>query len=444
MGVRRAGRSAVLAVLAAVLAGCGSTADSTAGGPGSAVLRVTAPSATPTPAAGDLTATAAGTDAFGLDLYHALAAPHGDQNLVLSPSGLATALAMLLPGSGGATAQELAKVLHTGLTPEQYALAMGALDRAAQPAAAVAGTRDPVLVLKQSDTVWTQQGYPVRQDYLRVLAEAFDAGLRTTDFAKDPDGARKAVNALVEQQTNGQIKDLFGPGTVNASTGLVLTDALYLKATWQTPFPHSATSDQPFHRLDGSTPQVSTMARTTALRYAQGSGGITGQPWQAVELPYLGGNLAMDLLVPAQGGFDAFRKSLDQTQLDRVLGELTDTQVDLTLPRFSFEASNDLSPALTGLGLHSAFGPGADLTGILDPGAKQHLQVQAVVQKARISVDEDGTTAAAASGVVTGTSAVAPPRESAQLHIDRPFLFLIRDTHTGQPLFLGQVTDPHA
>ncbi|MFI9272872.1 serpin family protein [Kitasatospora sp. NPDC052896] len=429
----RVGRTVAALLVAAAVAGCASGPTAR---PAAQVLRVTATAAPPAPAAGELAATAAGTDAFGVALYRQLTAQGGQQDLVLSPSGLATALAMLLPGARGTTAQELATVLHTSLPPERYAVAMGALDRAAQPAGA---GRTPTLVLREADSVWTQQGYPVQPGYLQTLAQAFDTGLRTADFAKDPDGARKAVNALVEQQTDGQIKDLFGPGAVDASTLLALTDALYLKAQWQHPFEQAATTDRPFHLLDGSTPQVATMAQTATFRYAEGS---AGAPWQAVELPYAGGDLAMDLIVPAQGGLDAFRSGLDAAELDRILGGLSDASVDLTLPRFGFETGDSLVPALTALGLRSAFGPGADLSGIPTPGTTPQPRVGAVVQKARISVDEAGTTAAAGSGVAVGTTAVRPPARSAQLHIDRPFLFLIRDTATGQPLFLGQVTDP--
>lgn len=190
------------------------------------------------PPAADLSAAATATDAFGLDLLHALTGPNsggaGEANTVLSPSGLATALAMLLPGARGGTAQELATVLHTGLPPARYVAAMGAAGRAVQPGGPnqKAGQAP---VLKQSDTVWTQRGYPVQQAYLQTLAQAFQAGLRTADFVKDPDTARQAVNALVEQQTDGRIKNLLPPGSVDPSTVLVLTDALYLKAAWAHP-----------------------------------------------------------------------------------------------------------------------------------------------------------------------------------------------------------------
>ncbi|MFE4516789.1 serpin family protein [Kitasatospora sp. NPDC056783] len=427
--LRRPAALLLAAALAApLLAGCGSTGPAAPG-----ELRADPPASRPAVDPAQVAATAAATDAFGLDLLHALtAAPDAaDHNLVVSPSGLATLLAMLLPGARGTTAEELAKALHTGLDPRQYALATGALNRPVP--------QTDKVTLRRSDDVWTQRGLAVSPDYLATLAAAFDAGVRQPDFAKDPDGARKGVNAAVEKATDGRIKDLFAPDAITSDTRLVLTDALYLKADWASAFKPAQTADRPFHKPDGSTPAVPTMGQSGSFRYADGSGGIVGEPWQAVELPYAGGRLAMDLIVPAQGGFTAFAKGLDQPQLDRILGALAERPVDLRLPRFHFDTSEELTPVLRSLGVRSVFDH-ADLGGI----AKDPLAVSTVVQKATIEVAEEGTVAAAGSGLGIAAAAAPIADGPVQLHIDRPFLFLIRDTRGGAPLFLGQVTDPGA
>ncbi|MFJ4185745.1 serpin family protein [Kitasatospora sp. NPDC089509] len=415
------------ALAAPLLSGCGGTGSAATG-----ELRAAAPASRPAVDPARVAATAQATDAFGLDLLHALTAQPdaAGRNTVVSPSGLATVLAMLLPGARGATADELAKALHTDLAPEQYALAVGALNR---PAAAT-----DKLTLREADEVWTKQGLAVSPGYLATLATAFDAGVHTADFAKNPEDARTAINAAVARTTDDRIKDLLPPGAVTTDTRLVLTDALYLKARWATEFKPANTADRPFHRLDGSTPNVPSMSRDGDLKYADGSGGIAGEPWQAVELPYADGTLAMDLIVPAQSGFAAFRKGLDRPQLDRILGALAEQPVDLQLPRFHFDTSNELSSALRSLGVHAAFAQ-PDFGGI----AADPLGLTAVLQKATVQVDEGGTVAAAGSGAVIA-GAVPAARQPAELHIDRPFLFLIRDTATGRPLFLGQVTDPQA
>ncbi|MEV6972905.1 serpin family protein [Kitasatospora sp. NPDC093806] len=437
MPVRTRRPAAALLCCAALLTACGSTGTAT-------VVRADAPASLPPADPAQVAATATATGAFGLDLLHTLTADPAaaGRNLVLSPAGLATALAMVLPGARGATADELAKALHTGLTPEQYALATGALRRAGAGNGAGKGKGGPVL--RQADDLWAQRDFPLDQRYLGVLAAAFDTGVHTVDFRKDPEDARKTVNAAVAKATEGRIKDLFGQGQFNADTRLVLTDALYLKADWATPFKPAHTADRPFHRLDGTEAPVPTMAQNEPLRYAEGFGGILGQPWQAVELPYAGGTLAMDVVVPAQGGYDAFRKGLDQAQLDLILGSLAERTVDLTLPKFHFDTANELTPALRALGVRAAFEGDADLSGIPGPGTGERLRIATVRQKATVQVDEQGTVAAAGSGVVAEAVTAKAPRSPVQLHVDRPFLFLVRDTATGRPLFLGQVTDPAA
>ncbi|MGF1430513.1 serpin family protein [Kitasatospora sp. LaBMicrA B282] len=422
---RAAAGSAALAALVLAVAGCGGTATADTG-----ELKASAPPAAP--GAADQGAAATATEAFGLDLLRQLTAGQAGSNTVLSPSGLATALAMLLPGARGTTASELSGVLHATLPPAQYAAALGAVDRAAQSGGGGS-------TLKESDTAWTRTGYQVQQDYLRQLAQDFGTGLRTADFQKDPEAARKAVNELVAQQTEGRVKDLLPPGSVTARTVLVLTDALYFKGHWAQPFKPDATTDEPFHEADGSTVQAPAMAQTGNFRYA--AGGAAGQSWQAVELPYQGDELAMDLVVPQAGAFDRVRDSLDGPGLDKVLGALGGAQVALTMPKFDFSAQEDLTQPLTALGVHTAFAPGADFSGISAPG-QQPMWVSDVVQQADITVDEEGTTAAAGSGVVGVAGAAAPAPDLIHLDVDRPFLFVIRDVHTGLPLFLGQVTNP--
>ncbi|MFG2912868.1 serpin family protein [Kitasatospora sp. NPDC048298] len=427
--LRRPAALLLAAALAApLLAGCGST-----GAAAPVELRASAPASRPAVDPAQVAATAAATDAFGLDLLHALTAQPdaAGSNLVVSPSGLATLLAMLLPGARGTTAGELAKALHTGLDPRQYAYATGALNR---PVPATGK-----LTLRRSNDLWTQQGLAVEPDYLATLAAAFDTGVHQADFAKDPDGARRTVNAAVEKATDGRIKDLFGRDAITSNTRLVLTDALYLKAEWASAFKPSHTADRPFHKLDGSTPAVPTMGQTGEFKYADGSGGIVGEPWQAVELPYADGGLAMDLILPGQGGFTAFAKGLDQPQLDRILGALAERPVDLRLPRFHFGTSKELTPALRSLGVEAAFDR-ADFGGI----AKDPLAVGTVVQKVTIEVGEQGTVAAAGSGAGIDVAAAPNVERPVEMHLDRPFLFLIRDTRSGAPLFLGQVTDPQA
>ncbi len=370
---------------------------------------------------------------FAVDLYKRLVA-HGErleeQNLVVSPSSVATVLAMVLPGAKGATADEIATALHSRVDPVRLAAAAGTLDRTLLDQA-----RDDELDLRISNAVWTQEGLALRQEFERVLVEAFRAGLRQVDFRRDPEAARRAINQLVSEQTAGKIPELFGAGAIPRNCGLVLTNAIYLEARWLQAFDPDETRPEPFHLLGGGVTEVAMLHRQARLGYAEGDG------WRAVELPYRGGRLMMDVILPHEDRFDRFRARLEVEALRELLGALDPRELRLALPKFTFDSDLDLGAPLQALGVRSAFTDFADFSGITQDGA---LRVDRVVQRAHVEVDERGTTAAAATGATMQLVSMVVPRPPIELRVDRPFLFAVRDRMTGALLFIGQVTDPSA
>jgi serpin B len=414
-------RATVVVGLAALLAG------STVVIPDASLVRAVPPASAPAAPQPDVATAVHGSTALALALYQRLGS--GDENLVASPSSLATVLAMALPGARGRTADEIAHVLHTTLDPGRLAVAMGTLDAGIGQRAAASSTE-----LRVSNAVRGQRGYTIQPAFLKLLAEAFRSGVHQADFITDTERARLAINALVQQQTNGKISDLFAPGSLDEYTRLVLTNAIYLKARWQQPFDPHDTWPAPFHTLDGNAPQVPTMhQQAITLPYAQGDG------WQAVELAYKGGALAMDVLLPAAGNFASFQRGLDPDRLAILLGALRPTTLDLALPKFTFDSTHQLNQTLAALGMPTAFTDAADFRGLFT--VSEPLKVQTVIQKAHLAVNEEGTTAAAATGMAfQATSAVIP--RPLRLQVDRPFVFLLRDLASGQILFLGRVTDP--
>ena len=223
------------------------------------------------------------------------------------------------------------------------------------------------------------------------------------------------------------------PGAINTLTRLVLTNAIYFNAAWQYPFQKEATSDRAFNLLNGNSVTVSMMKQTESFRYSE------GVDYQAVELPYDGGELSMVILAPRTGQFDAFEKALNAGVLKGITGALATNRVALTIPKFEFESSFGLKKALTTMGMGVAFTPDADFSGI---DGKRDLLIQDVLHKAFVSVDEAGTEAAAATAVIIGTTSMPPP--PVELTIDRPFMFLIRDIPTGTTIFVGRVLNPTA
>jgi serpin B len=337
---------------------------------------------------------------------------------------------MVLPGAQGATADEITTALHSQLDPERVTAAAGTLDRVLLEQA-----RADELDLRISNAVWIQDGLALRRQFERTLVEAFGAGLHLVDFRRDPEAARRAINQLVSDQTVGKIPQLFDAGAIQRDTLLVLTNAIYLQARWLQAFDPEETRPEPFHLLDRGTTEVVMLHRQASLGYAQGDG------WRAVELPYQGGRLVMDIILPDEDRFSRFRADLEAEPLRELFGAFAARQVRLALPKFAFDSHFDLGPPLQALGVRLAFTDFADFSGITEEGS---LRVDRVVQRAHVEVDERGTTAAAATGGTMQLVSMVAPRAPIELRVDRPFLFVVRDRMTGTLLFVGQVTNPSA
>ena len=281
------------------------------------------------------------------------------------------------------------------------------------------------------NAIWGQRDFKFTSNYLDLLAQNYGAGLRILDFIKSPEDSRKTINDWVAKETAQRIKDLLPQGSVNELTRLVLTNAVYFNGGWLNPFDKALTTDGTFTLLNGQKVTVPMMHQSESMGYASGGG------YQAVELKYDGGELSMVIILPAAGTFQTFENSLDSKKLTAIIGGLKINEVNLTMPKFEFSSSFGLKSALSSLGMPIAFSDNADFSGM---DGKTDLQIQDVVHKAFISVDESGTEAAAASGVVVGTTAM--PVNQATVTLDHPFIFVIRDIATGAVVFTGRVNDP--
>jgi serpin B len=289
------------------------------------------------------------------------------------------------------------------------------------------------VTLKTANSLWAQQGLTFEQAFLDTLAADYGAGIRLVDYTTAAEAARAAINNWVSQQTDEKIPELIAPGVLDDLTRLVLVNAVYLDATWANQFDPSDTADGEFTTLAGNKVTASMMHETEALPYAVGEG------WKAVELPYLKDELAMLLIVPDSSAFAQVESEMATGLLDQVVASLVSGyDVTLTMPKFKFTMQAALNVPLLELGMTTPFDPSAaDFSGMT---TQEKLFISDVVHQAYISVDEEGTEAAAATGVVMDLTAA--PAQSVELTIDRPFLFAIRDRATGDVIFLGRVTDP--
>jgi serpin B len=383
-----------------------------------------APVATP-----DRAAVVEGNDAFAVELYGRLRDQSG--NLFFSPESISTALAMAYAGARGTTASEMAKTLHFTLPPERLQPAMGAL--LSDLNAAHDGYQ-----LSVANALWAQQGYKILDDFLKLMKTSYGAGFNQVDFQGATEAARLTINKWVEQHTQDKIKDLLQPGAVRPTTRLVLTNAIYFKGDWQTQFDKAQTKSEDFHISQTETAKAPLMHREGGFNY------FNGGTFQALEIPYKSNELSMIVFLPNEvTGLSALEKSLTAPSLQQWLRQLGPvSKVIVTMPKFKMTQQFELGQTLGAMGMRQAFENGvADFSGIT---GNRDFSISAVIHKAYIDVNEEGTEAAAATSVTMRAAVARPPDRTPPpvFRADHPFVFLIRDNGSGGILFMGRVTHP--
>ena len=370
-----------------------------------------------------------GNNAFAFDLYHTIPASETG-NLVFSPYSIWLAFSMLFAGAQGETESQLAQVLHFLAQEDQHTV-LNAVDQRLQALGEARSDEEEggPFQLSLSNALWGQQGYPFMQPYLDILAQQYAAGLRLVDFQRSPEAARQAINAWVAKETKGRIEEIAPHGSIDSSTRLVLANAIYFKAGWAYSFGSEATANGRFTLLDGSPVTVPQMHLQIRLDYLQ------GEDFQAVRLPYVDHTVDMWVILPAEGQFETLQSQLSSAWLEDVRYQAGAWDVILTLPRFDFESDLSLPELMQSMGLTAAFCPGQDFGGMAEGGG---LCIGNALHRATITVDEQGTEAAAATIAMIEVSKV----EEVEMTVDRPFLFAILVRDTGLILFLGQVLDP--
>lgn len=378
----------------------------------------------------DQNALVAGNTGFAFDLYSELSS--NDGNIFFSPFSISQAMAMTYSGARGNTETEIADTMRFNLPQEKLHPAWNWLDlelhsRAETPTSA---TGDPFR-LSIANSTWGQDGYVWLDPFLDTLAVNYGAGMRILDFIMDPDNSRLIINRWVEDRTENKIKNLLQPGVIDSDTRMVLVNAIYFNASWLEPFEPDITEPRNFYLLDNSSASVPMMSQTEDHGYSEGNG------WKAVELKYDGEELSMVIILPDTGRFAEIEGAMTSEWIDDLVDSMGEYSVTLTMPKWEFESQFGLADTLKSMGIVDAFNPGvADLSGM---DGSMNLFISDIVHKAFVSVDEEGTEAAAATAVVIGFTSMPMP---AELNANRPFIFFIRDIPTGSILFLGRVLDP--
>jgi serpin B len=388
--------------------------------------------ATPPAAPGSVTPAVDATNRLAATLLPLLGA---GGNTVFSPYSVATALAMIDQGAAATTATQIGRVLGGG-----SATALAASERTLSSALAASVRRSApgtsagdLPRLQIANGLWVGPQLSVARPFGALLGHDFGATPQKLDFGAAPEAARLAINAWVAQHTAQRIKGLMPPGTITAQTRLVLANAIYLKAHWANPFVKASTAPGPFEIAGGATVTVPFMTGpVTLFAYGRRTG------YRAIDLPYLDSTLSMLVVMPATGTLTQFERGLTPAALSRISRGLATARVALRMPRFKLSLHAMLNDVLSALGMPLAFSDAADFSGITHSVA---LKIQAVEHGATLTADEQGTIAAAATGISTEPTAL-PGGPIVRLTVDHPFLFFLRDDATGAVLFAGRVVDP--
>lgn len=373
-------------------------------------------------------------NAFGRDLY-TVASSETTGNLFLSGLSVAAALGMVQAGATGETATEMAAVMHGADAATALSSWEKLLERFDQTAADKTVGAPKVRV---ANGVWVQAASSLNPKFVVAVQKSFHGVFKAADFVSRGEATRAEINGFVEERTNKRITDLLPSGSVGADTRAILVNALHFDAKWATPFKaHLTRKDRDFHVSAEKTVKCAMMTQKEHHPY------VDGGAFDYVQLQYVGGSMAMELIVPKDiAGLAAVEATLAGDTFHELRRKAVKTEVSLALPKFTVEGGGSIAKHLKSLGLSRAFSPSAEFTGMFESEADRVL-LSDCFHKTYIRVDEEGTEAAAATAARM-TLASMPAKPAVPVTVDRPSLVALTDLKTGVHLFIGKLVDPSA
>ncbi|XP_044151602.1 serpin B6-like [Bufo gargarizans] len=384
---------------------------------------------------------------FAVNMYKKLI-QHAHNNIFFSPMSMASALAMILSGANGNTEFQIANVLnfqkpsgkkgcHSQISdgiqiqnvPQIFKEFSSSINEASNS-----------YTLTIANRLFSEKSFQIIEEYSKLLEKYFQAEVQAVDFLQAAETSRTLINNWVEKQTDGKIKDILAPGSIDSLTKMVLVNAIYFKGNWNTKFPEENTEQKPFKMSKTKSKLVPMMFQRNKFNISY----IEELETKVLELPYVDEKLSMILLLPDEikdnsTGLEKLEKELNYEKLKAWTNPdmMDKTEVELELPRILLEEKYDLKSYLTEMGLGDLFNADkADLTGI---SKKDNIYLSDIFHKAFVKINEEGTEATAATAAVV-TIRSRPVAERFQA--DHPFVFLIRENKSGAIIFLGKYSFP--
>jgi serpin B len=369
---------------------------------------------------------AAANNGFAFKLLKQLAKEQPAANIFISPYSASTVLQMVGNGAAGRTRTEMQQVLGTtGLPP-------AVVNRANKDIAQSLNNGNTNVILTTANAIWYREGAPVKPEFIACNQQFFGATVAGLNF-QDPHSV-DIINAWANEKTHGKISRIADGMIDPVWTRLFLANAVYFKGKWADPFDAKDTKDRPFHLRGGGEKDVPMMTQTKTFTYRRGTG------YQAVRLPYESENLAMYVFLPdTNSSPEKLLGIMNGDTWQRITKPgFSEKEGTLVLPKFKLEYGVELNQALQALGMKTAF----DLDKADFSGIAPQLFISHARQKTFVEVKEEGTEAAAVTGIAVPLSSSMPPPNPFEMIVDRPFLFLIEDNQTGTLLFMGVMFDP--
>ena len=358
---------------------------------------------------------------FGFTIFKSLHDKNKEDNMFISPFSISTALSMTLNGAGGETKDELLNTL------KYFNWNQDSLNAAYKDLLHLLPALDKKVKMNNANSIWYREGFSVLPEFLNINNNYFSAEIRSKDFSKG--SAVDEINIWVENKTDGKIKDILDK--IDPASVMFLINAIYFKGQWKYEFDKENTKTENFYLENGNTVNTEVMhSAEMNLPYFQ------TEKFRMIDLPYGDSVFSMSLILPNyKYKVDDVIGELTVTNWENILEELSNTNIDIAIPKFKIEFKELLKPVLKDLGMLKAFQPGmADFSKI---NGIKNLYIDEVIHQSFVEVDEEGTEAAAATVVVVNVTSAG-----VSFHANRPFVFLIRDNKTKSILFIGKMMNP--
>lgn len=371
---------------------------------------------------------------FGLKLFTAVSAAEGNKNVIISPLSISMALGMTLNGADGETYAAMRETL------ELNGLSESEINQSYKSLISLLTHLDYMVVFQIANSIWYRDTFPIAPTFININKEYFDAEVHGIDF--NHADAADIINQWVNEKTNGKI-DKIVVKPISPDTVMFLLNAIYFKGDWTYRFDKAKTSDESFNLLDGSIKQVPMMKiEDVSFPY------YANEDFQAIELSYGDSLYCMTIILPRLNkDLDSVIESLDGQTWDNLTSHYNDAKLDgFEMPKFKLEYEIGLNGVLKSLGMEVAFDSfNANFSRMraAEVSVPDTLYISNVKHKTFIEVNEEGTEAAAVTSVVEITEALGAFPDFI-VRIDRPFIFAIRDRHSGTILFIGKILDPTA